>query len=296
MVKMGVAVFALYALSYAFAGKNPGNIPASSSLQKIDWNQHFNFEDYKSKVFPDSTAPMKIIDTTPGEGNGAICGQEADIRFEAFDSNDKRIEGNLKYKMPLTVRIGAQRVVPALEEGLIGMKPGGKRTITAASYKAYGAKGFAKDNPELAREIVRFEIEMLALRPEVAAQPADAFRARAFDRSQARLTDLLSCGDTATFRIAIWKADGTRLYSNMTKEKPYFTIRIGDAQAPRAVEEALIGMSATGHARTVIAPGYLSEPLYPEPVSGEKLEGFSLPANEMVVMDIATFTPQPEKK
>jgi peptidylprolyl isomerase len=74
----------------------------------------------------------------PGIGGGAVAGNTVTVYYTGtfengtiFDSNSDRV--------PLTVTIGAHRVIPGFENALVGMKAGDTKTVKIPVDQAYGA-------------------------------------------------------------------------------------------------------------------------------------------------------------
>ena len=63
-------------------------------------------------------------------------------------------------KKPFSFKIGG-RVIKGWNEGVVGMKPGGKRKLIIPAKLGYGEKGFGDDIPPNA-ELV-FDVELLKI-------------------------------------------------------------------------------------------------------------------------------------
>jgi len=63
-------------------------------------------------------------------------------------------------KTPLTFRVGAGSVIPAFDQGMLGMKVGGKRRLTIPPGLAYGASG---NGPIPPNSTIRFEIDLRSI-------------------------------------------------------------------------------------------------------------------------------------
>ena len=81
-------------------------------------------------------------------------GCKPDFKGEMFDTS----EG----KLPFSVMVGAGRVIRGWDEGLLGMKVGGKRKLTVPSDLGYGIKGSPPEIPPNATLI--FDVELLAIK------------------------------------------------------------------------------------------------------------------------------------
>lgn len=114
---------------------------------------------------------VQRMDTQVGQGAEATPGMRLKVHYtgwlydplaphqrgQQFDSSHARNE-------PLPLKLGAHQVIPGWEEGLIGMKVGGKRTLIIPPDLAYGARGAGNLIPPNATLI--FDVELVeALKP-----------------------------------------------------------------------------------------------------------------------------------
>jgi FKBP-type peptidyl-prolyl cis-trans isomerase FkpA len=113
------------------------------------------------------TVPMQKIDTQAGSGKEAVAGATAVVNYTGwlyeptaqaqhgaqFDSSVGRA--------PFSFQLGAGQVIPGWDEGVKGMKVGGKRTLIVPASMGYGAGG-AGPIPPNANLI--FEVELLDVR------------------------------------------------------------------------------------------------------------------------------------
>ena len=94
----------------------------------------------------DEAAPDELVidDVVVGDGPEAVEGSTADVKYvgafyetgEEFDSSWSRSADET-----IAVPLGAGRVIPGFEQGIEGMKVGGRRTITIPSDLGYGPEG-----------------------------------------------------------------------------------------------------------------------------------------------------------
>ena len=92
--------------------------------------------------YGDPPAELTVVDISVGSGAEAKPGQSVRVHYvgvaystgEEFDASWNRGE-------PLEFRLGAGRVIPGWDQGLIGMKVGGRRPLTIPPDLAYGDRG-----------------------------------------------------------------------------------------------------------------------------------------------------------
>ena len=83
-------------------------------------------------------------------------GREPDRRGAQFDSSRTRGE-------PLTFLLGAGRVIRGWDDGVAGMRVGGKRVLMIPPEYGYGRRGAGDAIPPLASLV--FEVELLDVKP-----------------------------------------------------------------------------------------------------------------------------------
>lgn len=92
--------------------------------------------------FPEGAPPkdLEIVDIWEGQGEEAKSGHQVTVHYvgvafstgEEFDASWNR--GNAGFQFPL----GAGRVIKGWDQGVAGMKVGGRRRLTIPSHLAYG--------------------------------------------------------------------------------------------------------------------------------------------------------------
>ncbi len=93
----------------------------------------------------------------------------------------------------------------------------------------------------------------------------------------------IKCGDEISFKYKIYKLDGTVIFENKNK------IKLGDIDLAYAIHKALIYANHNSNL-TIISPArYMMSNILLEPLKSFYLENITLPANEMVMIDITLF-------
>jgi FKBP-type peptidyl-prolyl cis-trans isomerase len=80
-----------------------------------------------------------------GEGAPAVKGQVVHIQFVGWlneaGQKGKELFNSRRDKGPISYVLGTDRMMPAFNEGVIGMKPGGRRLLMVPPVFAYGNRG-----------------------------------------------------------------------------------------------------------------------------------------------------------
>jgi len=90
-----------------------------------------------------------IIDQQLGDGNPALKNSHVAVHYSGwlYDDNAENKKGalfdsSIDLGEPLVFQLGKKRVIKGWDEGIVGMKLGGKRTLLIPSDMAYGALVF----------------------------------------------------------------------------------------------------------------------------------------------------------
>src|SRR4029077_5441308 len=93
---------------------------------------------------PAGAAPTKIVvkDLVTGTGAEAKGGQAGTVNYVGVLFNGgKQFDASWKRKEPFTFALGKGQVIPGWDQGIAGMKVGGRRELIIPAPLAYGAKG-----------------------------------------------------------------------------------------------------------------------------------------------------------
>jgi len=102
---------------------------------------------------------VKYWDIQIGNGNPATKGYTVKLLYAAWVKNGKEFADSRTDGKPTIFTMGAGQVIAGWEQGVEGMKPGGKRQIHIPPQLAYGTEGLPPKIPPNASLI--FDIELL---------------------------------------------------------------------------------------------------------------------------------------
>jgi peptidylprolyl isomerase len=101
--------------------------------------------DAKPKVtVPDGSAPKKLEEKEIVEGDGteAKAGDEVTVQYVGVGYDTKKeFDSSWSRSEPFTFNLGAGEVIPGWDQGIAGMKVGGRRELTIPANLAYGPAG-----------------------------------------------------------------------------------------------------------------------------------------------------------
>ena len=106
---------------------------------------------------------LKYTDTKTGEGAVAKSGNKVSVHYTGWLSDSgakgKKFDSSVDRGQPFQFTLGQHQVIAGWDEGVAGMKVGGKRTLTIPPELGYGARGAGGIIPPNATLI--FEVELL---------------------------------------------------------------------------------------------------------------------------------------
>jgi FKBP-type peptidyl-prolyl cis-trans isomerase len=132
---------------------------------------------------PDTSAPTKVTgdgvktesglqywDIKVGTGEEAKSGDKVRVHYTGWFTSGKKFDSSVDARQPYSFTLGQGNVIKGWDEGVTGMKVGGKRQLRIPPELAYGDAGYKNIVPPNATLI--FDVQLLAVTPAETAAPA----------------------------------------------------------------------------------------------------------------------------
>jgi len=156
MLKTTWLLAAMTLLGTAGFAQTPAKKPATTTAKKPATAAHAN-PNVPTKVTgaPDTTSTgLQYWNIKLGTGALAIPGKKVKVRYTGWLTTGKKFDGGV-----YDFVVGDGQVIKGWDEGVAGMKVGGKRQLRIPPQLAYGEKGFPGAIPPNATLI--FDVELL---------------------------------------------------------------------------------------------------------------------------------------
>lgn len=105
-----------------------------------------------------TTSGLKYVDVKVGSGASPVKGKQVTVHYTGKLENGKQFDSSVG-KEPFKFVIGVGQVIAGWDEGVMGMKVGGKRRLTIPAQLGYGARGAGGVIPPNATLL--FDVELL---------------------------------------------------------------------------------------------------------------------------------------
>jgi FKBP-type peptidyl-prolyl cis-trans isomerase len=137
----------------------PKNSPAEE-FTNIDLNQPQN-NPMTDQILTDVTE-LKVEDLVVGTGPEVKSGDTISIHYLGTLTDGTKFDSSYDRGQPFETQIGVGMVIPGWDQGIIGLKVGGKRRLTIPYQLAYGEEGISGAIPPKAALI--FEVELIGIK------------------------------------------------------------------------------------------------------------------------------------
>jgi FKBP-type peptidyl-prolyl cis-trans isomerase FkpA len=153
----GIAALAVAATAGAQTAQNPAGVNAPAAPASIS-----------SKIGA-QVKELQKIDVKQGDGAEAVAGKAVVVHYTGWlydpavpDGHGAKFDSSMDRKVPFGFVLGAGKVIKGWDEGVAGMKVGGKRTLVIPPQLGYGERGAGGVIPPNATLL--FDVELLEVK------------------------------------------------------------------------------------------------------------------------------------
>jgi peptidylprolyl isomerase len=105
---------------------------------------------------------LKYLDEVVGTGDEARAGSRVSVHYTGTLESGRKFDSSRDRGQPFEFDLGAGRVIRGWDEGVAGMRVGGKRRLVIPPELGYGSRGAGNVIPPGATLV--FEVELLGVR------------------------------------------------------------------------------------------------------------------------------------
>ena len=234
---------------------------------------------------------IAVSDYVLGEGAEAVKGGDVEVHYTGFLTDGTVFDSSRPRNRPFSFELGAGRVIKGWDEGVAGMKVGGKRKLVIPSKLGYAERRAGKIPPN---STLIFTIELLSFTPPLPPpQPLTAFEGKPLatkkldkglvvadyklgEGAEAKSGDKVSVHYRGTLK------DGTEFDSSLTRPKP-LVFPLGMGRVIKGWDLGIEGMKVGG-LRQLTIPAELAY--------GEKARG-KIPADADLIFTVELMAVKP---
>ena len=108
-----------------------------------------------------TSSGLEYWDIKVGTGDTAVAGKPVRVHYTGWLTDGKKFDSSVDRGQPFVFPLGAGRVIKGWDEGVAGMKIGGKRQLRIPPDLGYGARGAGGVIPPNA--ILVFDVELVGI-------------------------------------------------------------------------------------------------------------------------------------
>jgi peptidylprolyl isomerase len=151
---LGLVVYVLTQQPSASETPEPQQTTTSSELHRATSSE--------SNRTMTQTNGLQITDETVGTGDAVKVGDTVSVHYRGTLQDGSEFDSSYKRGQPFSFKVGLNQVIQGWDQGLLGMKVGGKRRLVIPSELGYGPEGYPPIIPPSAT--LTFEIELLQIK------------------------------------------------------------------------------------------------------------------------------------
>lgn len=223
---------------------------------------------------------LQYEDNLVGTGAAAQAGQLVTVHYRGYLTDGTLFDASYSHGAPFHFLLGAGHVIRGWDEGVQGMKIGGKRTLVIPATLGYGAQGVG-DGLIPANATLIFEVELLGMRDLEAPASVDSYITTPSGLEYAVLAEGHGAEARRNQRVQVhytgWLTKGRMFDSSIQRGEPLEFI-LGQRQVIAGWDEGVQGMKV-GERRQLRIPPNLA-------YGARGAGGGVIPPNATLIFDV----------
>lgn len=158
-IGIGLIILAILIAIIVNTSNNPATKTLDSATSASDQDSGKINSTTQSENMATTSAQLKIEDLKLGEGKEVKTGDNITIHYKGTLENGQKFDSSYDRGQPFQTKIGVGQVIKGWDQGVVGMKVGGKRRLIIPPDLGYGPMGYPPVIPPNATLI--FEVELV---------------------------------------------------------------------------------------------------------------------------------------
>lgn len=156
-VVIGVLVLIIFAY-FIFGLNGSSNSPQADSTQNTS---NTTTAQQPTQPQPADSGKLQVVDEKIGTGTAVKKGDTVDINYVGTLANGTKFDASADHGGPFTTQIGVGQVIKGWDEGINGMKVGGKRKLVIPPSLGYGNQATGSIPPN---STLIFQVELVGIK------------------------------------------------------------------------------------------------------------------------------------
>ncbi len=200
-------------------------------------------------VLPNDRTPQNLVieDVTAGTGEEALVGDLLEVKYVgALLDDGSEFDASWNRGQTFFIPIGVGAVIPGWDQGIVGMREGGRRLLIIPPELAYGSAGAGSAIPPNAALVFVVDlIEVVDLpMPQIPDTTEIGGSLEVEDLAEGS-GEVVESGDTVSVHYLGTLTDGTVFDSSWSRGRP-FTTQIGVGMVIQGWDQGIVGMREGG--------------------------------------------------
>ena len=200
-------------------------------------------------VLPNDRTPQNLVieDVTAGTGEEALVGDLLEVKYVgALLDGGSEFDASWNRGQTFFIPIGVGAVIPGWDQGIVGMREGGRRLLIIPPELAYGSSGAGAAIPPNA--VLVFVVDLISVvdlpMPQIPDTTKIGGSLEVEDLAEGS-GEVVESGDTVSVHYLGTLTDGTVFDSSWSRGRP-FTTQIGVGMVIQGWDQGIVGMREGG--------------------------------------------------